>query len=361
MLALVASVTHFSSQAKAAPPTFKWIGDIRVRVQYEARDTMNERLSGKIRARLGTEIILDPEVRAVIRLATTKSNRSTNQTLGDASEPGAQRRFIGLDLAYAEWSPLSSLKLYVGRIPQTQIKIGGSQIILDDDLALEGFATTIKTKLNPDFTFNFHASSTWIRENYDSYYSSEAADNMLNSAQLSFLYKQGAQSYQAGLGFFNFTSIQGMAFSDLSVGGGHFGNTEKPAGIVKNEYLPREYFVEWKAPLGSMTSTVFLQHVVNSMTQDPNRAWFVGWNLTENGVWDMTVAFATLEKDAVPGVFTDSDFANGTTDSRGFMVSSRWMLSKTTNLRLTQFLNRIERTTRDLEYLRTHLDLSASF
>lgn len=322
---------------------------------------MDPRLSGKIRARLGVDVNLDPTVKAVLRLATTRSNRSTNQSLGDSSEPGSARRYFGLDLAYGEWKPLESVRLYVGRVPQTLVKVGGSQVVLDDDLALEGLTAKVDTRLLENLSLTATAGSTWIRENYDTYYSSDSSDNMLNFAQVALSLKTTDQSYRAGFGFYNFTSLQGMAFADVSTGGSSFGNTEKPAGIYKNEYLPREFFVEWKAPLGSMTSTVFLQHVVNTMTQDPNRAWWFGWNVSESAIWDLTLAYALLERDAVPGVFTDSDFANGSTDSRGFFISSRWFLSKSVQLRLTQFINRIEVTTRNLEYMRTHLDISAAF
>jgi hypothetical protein len=110
-----------------------------------------------------------------------------------------------------------------------------------------------------------------------------------------------------------------------------------------------------------MTSTLSFQYVVNPASGDPNQAWWLSWNVAEARVWDIQLSFAAIDSDAVPGVFTDSDFANGFTDSNGFILSSRWFLGSALQLRLTQYINHVGRSTGDLQYLRTHLDLSASF
>lgn len=364
--------------AAHSKPVYSWFGDLRARAQFENRDLYQPRLSARIRARFGVDVSLDPTVRAVIRLATAKGNRNTNQPLGDPTDPGSARRFFGLDHAYAQWAPWatgespitsslasdpasSPVQLYIGRIPQTQIKVGGTQIILDDDVALEGAALTIHTRLPLSFDLFFNTGSTWIRENYDTYYSVKTADNMINWAQLALRLQTETQSFQVGFGFYNFTALQGKAFSDLSLGGTSFGNTEKPAGLVKNEFLPREFFAEWKAPLGSMTSRIFAQHVVNTMTTDPNRAWWAGWGLTENKTWEAFIAYAIVESDAVPGLFTSCFFAAGQTNSNGLILSSRWFLSDRLQLTLTQYFNRLEPSGRNLQYAQTHLDLSTSF
>lgn len=340
----------------------RWFGDLRLRGLFESKETVEDHLRQQIRARFGVEAHLDSELKGVIRLATSKSNRSGNQGLGDPADPGAPRRAIGLDVAYAEWTPLGLFKFDIGRIAQSQIKVGGSQIILDDDLALEGFSASVEPGLTESLKLAVNAGSDWIRENYDSYYSVKNSDNMINWAQVALRAKiSDDDSLLLGVGFHAFTSLKGMAFADLSLGGASFGNTETPAGIVKNEYLAREFFAEWKAPLGSMTSTVSVQHVLNTSTSDPNRAWWISWNVAEPRVWDLQLSFAVIESDSVPGICTDSDFANGFTDSAGFIISSRWFLGRGLQLRLTQYLDKIERSTRDIQYLRTHLDLSASF
>jgi hypothetical protein len=355
-------VFSLSCNAFGETTELKWFGDLRIRGALESKETVEDRFKAQIRARFGVEAMVDPELKGMIRLATSKSNRSGNQGLGDPSEPGSPRRTIGIDLAFAEWTPMGLVKVDIGRIPQNQIKVGGSQILLDDDLALEGFSATAEPVLTDSMKLHLNAGSDWIRENYDSYYSVKNADNMINWAQLALDAKiSETDSILIGAGFHAFTSLQGMAFSDLSVGGASFGNTEKPAGIVKNEYLAREFFAQWKAPLGSMISTVSIQHILNTSTTDPNRAWWASWNVAEPHVWDIQLSFAVVETDAVPGVFTDSDFANGSVDSAGFIISSRWFIGRRLQLRLTQYLNHVERTTRNLQYLRTHLDLSASF
>lgn len=341
-------------------PSYKWTGDLRIREQREKDGDNEVRWSTRLRARFGLAVQVNEQLRAEVRLATAKSNRSTNQTLGDSSDPGPKRRFVGLDLGYAEWTPEDFVKLRVGRFPQIHYRPGDSQVVLDDDLTLEGLGLSLNHEVISHTQIWMHLGSAFIRENYDNYYSEDLSDNNLNFGQGGITWDNEMVQLTAGFGFFNFTSVQGMNFSDLAAGGKANGNTESSAGVIKNPYLPRQYFIEGKLKSGSLSSSLFFEYVENRETSDPNRAYWTGLSLGQKK-WDAQIGYLEVESDAVLALFTNSDFANGTSDARGWIGAARWKFQKNMSLRLTQFLARTHMSQTDSAYDRTHVDITASF
>lgn len=282
-------------------------------------------------------------------------------TLGDPSEPGSRRRFIGLDLGYVDFTPAEFVHLYGGRLPQFHYRPGDTQIILDDDLSLEGAGVKLDYEFMPDFSVFVNAGSTYIRENYDSNtYYIDLADNMLNFGQIGLRWKANALELNAGGGFYNFTSVQGMNFNELAADGKSSGNTEAPAGVVKNPYLPKQFFLDFKFPIASLKASVFGEYIENAETSDPNHAWWTGFTLGQSS-WDMQMGVTQVESDSVMGIFTHSDFGNGKTDVRGYIGSVRWKFMKNVSLKLVQFYGWNNMHLAPVEYDRTHVDLTASF
>jgi hypothetical protein len=333
---------------------------VRVRGQREKEIDREVRNQLRLRARFGVNVKIDDEWHAEVRLASGKSNRSNNQTLGDPSEPGSRRRYIGLDLGYLDYTPISFVHLYGGRFPQIHYRPGDSQIILDDDLSLEGAGAKFEYEFYPALSVYLSGGSTYIRENYDNYYSQDLSDNMLNFAQLGLRWKKEGYELNVGSGFYNFTSVQGKNFADLSVGGKSDGNTEAAAGVIKNPYLPKQFYVDFKFPLVSLKASVFGEYIENNETSDPNQAWWTGFTLGR-GAWDVQLGATQVESDAVMAMFTHSDFGNGKTDVRGYIGSVRWKIMRNVSLKLTQFYGWNYIHIAPVEYDRTHVDLTASF
>ncbi len=361
-LIFLVSFVHASENVKSedAIPSWKWNGDLRLRAQQEITWPEDSRLSEKLRLRFGVKVEVEANLKAEIRLATARTNNSANQTLGDSKDPGPARRFIGLDLAYASWKPAPFLTFSAGRIPQVHYRPGQSQILLSSNLALEGASIKAEHFYNDNLGFFANFGSTWIRENYDTYYSQKLTDNMLNWGQIGVKWK-GANSVTAvGLGFFNYTALQGLKFSDVSAGGAARGNSEAPQGIYKNAYIPRQYFIETRIEEGSFNYGLFLEKIMNGETIDPNQALWTGLAASQ-GLWSVQVGYAEVQSDAVPGVFTDSDFADGTTNMKGYLISMSYKLRKNLNLSLAQYLNRKINGIENTQYSRTHLDMLVDF
>lgn len=352
------SSTGYAEGTDASP--WKWAGDLRLRLQAEKNGDRETRWLERLRVRFGVAVQVEPELKAEIRLATAKGYQSANQNLGDNADPGAPRRFIGLDLAYLEWSPAFFFKASGGRIPQLHYRPGASQLLLDENIALEGAGLVLDWKGDDGLRAVLNAGSVILRENYDSYYSMANSNNNLNWTQLRLEWTSGRYRALIGGGFFNYTSLQGKNFADLAAGAAPRGNSEDPAGVVKYPYLARDYFVEGGVPVGPVDLGLFAQRVINNEAPQQNAAWWVGINLGQKS-WDSQIAYSETQPDAIPAYLTWGDFAGGTTDARGMVYSFRWKFRPGLSLKLSQFINRTQASMANKEYNRTHIDFSASF
>lgn len=363
---MLISICNFFAAIAVASPLFaqtpSWSGDLRLRGQNEQDGPDAQRTSQKLRLRVDFKVDVDPHLKTEIRLATGQANNSTNQTLGDSSDPGMARRFQGLDLAYAEWAPVSFLTFDLGRFPQLHQRPGGSQILLDGDIALEGLGVALTVPKGDDWKGFANAGSAWVRENYDGYYSENLTDCMINWMQMGVAFENSSFAIKIGAGFMNFTALQGMKFSEVVTGGSPRGNSVNLAdGSYTENYVPRELFADSKIPLGAFDLRAFIEHVSNEESNQPHKAWWRGVGLSGKS-WSAQVAYAEVDGDAVPAAFTDSDFAGQATDSRGWVISGQWKFAKGLALTLTQFEDRKQlRTVFAKNYERTHIDLTASF
>lgn len=346
--------------APAASPSWIWGGDLRVRAQGDSQDPNDSRWSPVLRARLGFKAQLEENLRAELRLATAKNARSPNQTLGDNKEPGSPRRPVGVDLAYAEWQSTPFLTAMAGRIPQIHERPGDSQILLDADLALEGAAIKVAQAVTDEWSFFGSAGSTWVRENYDSYYTEKLTDNMIHWGQIGAQWKTSDWQLRTGGGFFNYVAFQKKNFADLSVGGTAAGNSENPAGVAKNLYVPRQLFIDLQRRVDVWDIGVFAERISNEETFDAHEALWAGFRV-KRGSWLGQLAYGSLDSDAVPALFTNSDFAGGQTNSRGMVLTTRWAFQKNFTAALSQYQCDIQGLTDRLRFSRTQVDLLAAF
>lgn len=341
--------------------SLSWSGDLRLRGQVENESAADNRQSGKMRVRLGVKAQAEEHLKAEIRLATATSARSTNQTLADNSEPGFARRSIGLDLAYADWNPSPLFRFQAGRIPQFHFRPGGSQVLLDDDISLEGYSVQSRLELNEKSSLNLAAGSALARENFESkVYMMDETDNFIHSADVFYQFKNPDHELSAGLGFMNFVAVQGRNFSDFATGGTALGNSESTTGIVKDNYRPLHFYLDHQMQFDKHRMGWFFEHTVNDDTRDANKAWWVGLQWKRNP-WSLHLAYAAVQSDAVLALFTNSDFAGGQTDCRGWVGQMQYDFNKNMALKWTQFANRQKVSSQDLQYNRTHLDLTAKF
>lgn len=330
-------------------------GGLDLRLQSESDNGQDTRNNQRLSVKLGVGKELSEQLSAVIEAATANSSRSTRQTLGDQKDPGFARRSFGLQRSYADWHPEDWISVKIGRTPQVHQTVGDSEILFDNTIALEGASVELQ-KIFGDWSIDFLGGSHWVRENYDSFYSEEQSDVMVNWGQIA----AHSQHFSFGFGFFNFASIQGSAYTDINLDAAPDGNSEDPVGFVKNRYLPKQVFAETRWKLGPGILRLFTEFIVNDDTRDPNRAVWAGagWG---NETLDLQISYGEIDSDAVPSFIMDTGFADGNTDSKGVAITGAWKVSKRWSLELNQYFNRLKKSTEDNQYLLTQIDTKITF
>ena len=87
---------------------------------------------------------------------------------------------------------------------------------------------------------------------------------------------------------------------------------------------------------------VFGDFVTNTSADSLNTGWLVGFaagKLKQPGSWMVSYNYRELERDAVVGAFTDSDFRGGGTDGKGHEFAGAVQVAGNTAFEVTYFLD----------------------
>lgn len=335
-------------------------GDFRYRLQSETQEPKDQRKLQRLQVRLQAAAEVHDNLKIVLRLMTGSSANSGNQTMGDEKAPGMVRRNFGLDQAYFDYQPFKVWNLYGGKMPQPLLFVGKNQMILDKDITLEGLATKFKIDLDDKFNFFVQGGAFLIRENYDSLFNEDQSDNMLNVGQVGLQWKKDDWDIILGYGSFGFSKLKDAPPSSLTIGGGANGNTLDATGNYPANFDLQEYFIEMKKKIFEVEISLFYESVNNQDIDVLNKATVYG--LTA-GYKKVTLGWMQqqVQKDAVVGLFTDSDFAGGQTSGQGTVFSLNYKISKKVQLQYTVFKNKNSIDTVASNYDRNHIDLMISF
>lgn len=342
------------------PTSLFFSGDFRYRYQTETQEPKEARQLQRLQVRLQADTEVQNDLKFTLRLMTGSAANSGNQTLGDEKAPGMVRRGFGLDQAFFDYHPFDVWNIYGGKMPQPLTFVGKNQLILDRDITLEGLGTKVKTPLTDELQFFLQGGFFMIRENYDSTYSEDMTDNTLNVIQTGLIYHDDGWTTTVGYGSFGFTGLKDNPPSSLTAGAGNNGNTLDLNGNYPANFDLEEYFLEIKKKFSEFEFSTFYDSVRNKDIDNLNKANSYGFIINYK---NLTVSWAQQEvqKDAVVGLFTDSDFGGGQTSSRGQVYSFNYKLSKKTQLQYTVYKNTNSIDTAPAKYDRTHLDLMINF
>ena len=100
----------------------------------------------------------------------------------------------------------------------------------------------------------------------------------------------------------------------------------------------------WNRPLNVYGDIAYNLSDIDKSFDDEtgNLAWAVGLSygrcVAQNS-WAFRYEYRNVERDAVIGAFTDSDFGGGGTNSRGHILGAEYMLLKNTRLAVSYFIN----------------------
>ena len=355
-------------QIGALPDSLKWVenvkisGDLRYRhesIDAESSDRWKKgRHRHRIRARLGLDAKVNNEWSLGFRIASGASEpTSTNQSLDD----GFSSKDLWLDLAYFDWHPEATegLNVYGGKMKNPFYRVGKNQLIWDGDVNPEGIAAKYKILFGEYDTLHINVGGFWAEE------SSSDVDQSLWSAQAYLKHKFQDKSYLlGGVSYFGYANTRGKStlFDDED----GYGNTVTTVGdrtFYVNDYDIIEGFGEYGFKVGEMPVSVFGNYVQNTAATTPeDTGWLIGFKLNKAknpGSWQFSYNYRDLEKDAVIGVFSDSDFIGGGTAGKGHKFGFKYQLAENLQTGLTYFLN--ERGANDDDYRRLQVDLAFKF
>ena len=284
----------------------------------------------KIRARLSINANVSENFSILFRLASGSDDPiSTNQTLTN----GFSTKPIMLDLAYFEYHPVSlkGVCFRAGKMKVPFYKVGNNELIWDADLNPEG----LSFNYNPhkgSLNLFVHTGYFWVEERKTS------DDAMLIGVQGGLRSKfSKSRSISVGTGYYNYTATKGEAtFFNSSMS---FGNTVDSRKNYICDFNELEFFTELKAKVGNIPFSVFGNYVKNIAANSSNKGWLVGFSGKLKS-FDFRYDYRKLEKDAVVGIFTNSDFIGGGTNGKGHVLGISVPIGENAKAGITYFLNK---------------------
>jgi len=360
-IAAFSLVAFLTSQAQAQdeeqdpPPSRAWIdsvdwnGDFRLR--YEGIDEGGEenRSRFRFRGRLALAAELSNRVQLEARLATSDGDPvSTNLDFGD----GFSSKNIAIDRLFVNWHALNNVDVALGKMGRPWFRAGGNSLLWDSDLNPEGALARWSSGI-----FFANLGTFVVAER------AESEDSWL-------------QSFQAGLdkrfsersrllfstAYFNYTNTVG---NPPFYRGRAKGNSVDAAGNLLYDYNILEVSAEYSGVIKNWPFAAYGVWARNTAVDIQDTAYAIGFRFgfaDAPGKAHFSYTWHDTEADAVMGIFTDSDFGGGNTDSRGHFIKARYGLTRNIALNATIIISEIEMFRNNQhDYNRVQLDIEFLF
>ncbi|BAQ73235.1 MULTISPECIES: putative porin [Pseudomonas] len=348
--------------AWAAKTQFK--GDVRVRqetvkIDGESNNGGRDKDRQRIRARLGAYSEINPQVDTGIRIATGGGDdaRSTNQDMDNYFD----KKQIWLDLGYIDYHPDAVKNLHVigGKMLQPWVSMG--DVIWDSDINPEGLAVTYKYPLGGSAELFGSLGNYSLKDNVDGEGVQFRHDLRLTAGQLG---SRFAITDNLKL------TVGGSVYAYQNDKDSRCTGTSTPCALAvngnsaDNQFRLYEGFSQIDIGGLPMPLSFYGQYVKNNdAVNDQDTAWLLGAKSKVFG-FNLDYNYRDVQRNAVVGAFTDSDFANGTTGSRGHKFKVGYDIDKNFALGATYFLTKADyssRTQRDANTNTLQLDAEAKF
>lgn len=341
-------------------------GDVRVR--HESIDISGEPDNGhdrdrqRIRARLGAYSEINPQVDTGIRIATGGGDdaRSTNQDLNGYFN----KKQLWLDQAYIDYHPtaLPNLHLVGGKMGQQWVSTG--DVIWDADINPEGLAGTYKYDLGGGAELFGSTGYYVLKDNVDGEGYEFKHDLRLYAGQLGSRFNLGdAAKLMVGGSVYAYDKDQDSSCPTT-------GSVTSPCALAVNgnttdRFQLYEGFAQLDLTKLWVPLSFYGQYVVNDKADDgEDTAWLVGAKTKLMQRVGLEYNYRDVQRNAVVGAFTDSDFGNGSTGARGHKFKLGYDIDKNFGVGLTYFLaesDTASRFRRDADVKTLQLDLEAKF
>lgn len=358
LVCLVCTSVLFSAVPEAQQIAFStgdlvFRGDLRYRHEQISQEGARQRDRERIRARMSVTATVDPKVNFIFGVASGSNNDpiSSNQDMGG----GFSDKPLWIDQAYFDWStPLSGMKIQAGKMKNPFLAVGRNQMIWDHDLNPEGLAAQYSRKSGATELFA-NASWFWIAER------AAGKENYLLGGQAGVKKTVGQLDATLGAGLFEYTNAKGLAtFCDATKS---FGNSVDAKKNYLYDYRVAELFGEAVLNRGIPVG-LFFDYASNTASDvDDHTAHLLGASIgkiSQEGSMAGKVMYRSVERDAVVGAFSDSDFAGGGTDNKGFVFQYDYQYAKNATANVTYFMNTLG-LKNGIDYHRLQIDVNVKF
>ena len=348
--------------AWAAKTQFK--GDVRfrqetVKIQGESNNGGRDKDRQRIRARLGAYTEINPQVDTGIRIATGSSDdaRSTNQDMDNYFN----KKSIWLDLGYIDYHPdqIKNLHVIGGKMLQPWVNMG--DVIWDNDINPEGLALTYKYPLGSSAELFGSVGNYNLKDNVDGNGVQFRHDLRMTAGQLGTRFPITDNLKM---------TVGGSVYAFQNDENSSCTSSTTPCALAVNGNSPKEQFRLYEgfaqADIGGLAVPLafYGQYVRNNdASNDQDTAWLLGAKSKVFG-FNLDYNYRDIQRNAVVGAFTDSDFANGTTGSRGHKMKVSYDIDKNFSLGATYYLAKSDyssRTQTDANTNTLQLDAEAKF
>lgn len=356
-------------------------GDFRYRHEQIDGDNIDRRDRHRIRARLGLKGKVADEWLFDLRLAAGSADPvSTNQDLTD----GFTSKGFWLDQAYLTYKPkaIEGLSVLAGKMAMPFYTAGKNQLIWDSDLTPEGIAAKYTAALSETLTAFGNVGGMWVKEEGKTKSGVDYNDDIgLFGFQggMTHLF-ENKSSLTGGLSFYKYSNIKGQRTiyyydsDSTKYSTKSFGNTTYADG-TKRRYLYGydllEAFGEYNMLLHETPVAFYGSYVLNTASGvKDDTGWLVGATYnkaSEPNSWEISYDYRDLERDAVLGAFTDSDFIGGGTNGKGHRFGFKYALAKNVTAGASYYLNKRDNDSdlgdgkRDDSYKRFQVDVELKF
>ena len=323
-------------------------GDIRVRQEetiVDGRDPEQTANRQRYRMRLGVVSQVTPTVEAGARIASGNNDdqRSTNQDFNNYFK----KKDLWLDRAYINWHPdnVPGLKIWGGRMPQPWTKVAESELVWDNDINPEGFAAQYSRKFGDTNLFTSGGYFT-VKDNVTGSGVDFSNDLKLYYAQV------GAnvypfKDYKLTIGTSVFHYYKDSFSTPGSPGAAPASTPAYTAvqleanGNTSSQFQLYEGFAQLDIIGLPLPLSLYSQYVHNANANGPQADKDSGYMFGFiTRIWEIGVnyQYRDIERNAVVGAFTDSDFAGGVTGSRGSKLQLNYNIAKNFQFVTTYFL-----------------------
>ena len=305
-------------------------GDFRYRYEEIDVEGKSVRDRNRIRARASLLAKLPSNTEVALGIATGGDDPvSTNQTLGG----GGSTKDIRLDLAYFKWNVTENLYLSAGKMKNSFYKPQKNGLLWDGDYNPEGIGAGWS---NDHFFVVF--SGNWLESD-----SKKSNQQFTWGLQGGAKFDLGPVSLTTGLGYYDIPTRGNSSY--YGDDDDFFGNSFECATpddlsscVYKYDYEELEVFANLSMSVFDMPLNIFADYVQNQDADTFDTGYIIGATLGKakgKGTWQLGYQYQDLEKDAVLGLLSDSDFAGGGTDGKGHKLSGAYGINKSWKLAFT--------------------------